>query len=436
MNAGLKAVMDVSSMQHVASYYLATAKNLCDYPALQGNQKADVCIIGAGFTGLSAALHLRERGYSVAVLEANRIGWGASGRNGGQLGSGQRRDQNELEARFGIDQARLMWRYAQEAKALVKDIIGKYDIECDLKPGVMHAAHRPRHYPEYRDYADKLCRDYDYDQIRTVTASEMRDMLGVDTYHGGNLDMGAAHLHPLNLAIGLARAARRKGADLYEQSRVLRYSEGREVIVETANGRVTASHLVLACNGYLDGLSPKIAGRIMPINNFIIATEPLDEARARQINRDDVAVADSRFVINYFRMSADNRLLFGGGENYSPRFPADIANFVRPSMLQIYPQLGNLRIDYAWGGTLAITVNRHPHFGKLGRNVYFAHGYSGHGLALSHFAGKIIAEAVAGSAEKFDVMSRLPNHIFPGGRYMRWPLLVLGMTYYALRDRL
>lgn len=431
-----KPVTNVNKAPHVASYYLASARNLRDYPALRDDQRVDVCVIGAGFTGLSAALHLRERGYSVAVLEANRIGWGASGRNGGQLGSGQRRDQSELEARFGKDKARILWGYAEEAKALVKDIIRKYDIECDLKPGVMHAAHRARYYPEYRDYAEKLQRDYGYDRIRAVTASEMRDMLGVDTYYGGNLDMGAAHLHPLNLAIGLARAAHDKGVDLYEASRVLRYREGRKITAETVGGRITASHLILACNGYLDGLAPKIARRIMPINNFIIATEPLSPARARQINRDDVAVADSRFVINYFRLSADNRLLFGGGENYSPKFPADLVNFVRPYMLQVYPQLGDLRIDYAWGGTLAITVNRHPHFGKLGRNIYFAQGYSGHGLALSHFAGKIIAEAVAGSAEKFDVMASLPTHIFPGGRYLRWPLLALGMTYYALRDRL
>ncbi len=422
------------STGYPASYYYATARGLRNFRALSGDEQADVCIVGGGYTGLSAALHLAEAGYDVVLLEAARVGWGASGRNGGQLGSGQRKDQAELEAKFGLDDARRLWGYAEDAKALVRGLIDKYRIDCDLKPGVLHAAHRRRYAGDYARDADQLRTVYGYDQIDYVPAAEIADMLGVNCYHGGALDRGAAHLHPLNLVLGMARACVDAGVRIYENSRVRGYDDGRMVTIHTDSGAVSARHMVLACNGYLGDLSPAMGGRIMPVNNFIIATEPLGEARARRINRDDVAVADSRFVINYFRMSGDHRLLFGGGENYSTRFPDDIAAFVRKYMLKIYPGLADVKIDYAWGGTLAITMSRYPHFGKIGDNIYFAQGYCGHGVGLATFAGKVIAEAVSGSAEKLDIFAKMPVARFPGGRFMRKPLMALGMFYYAMRD--
>jgi gamma-glutamylputrescine oxidase len=255
-------------------------------------------------------------------------------------------------------------------------------------------------------------------------------------FKAGLLDEGSLHLHPLNYALGLAAAAHDAGVRMHEGSRVLSYAGKDRVRVRTAQGEVDAAHVVLACNGYLGGLEPRVAGKIMPINNFIIATEPLDEATAASINPQNLGMQDSRFVINYWRLSRDRRLLFGGGENYSPRFPADIRSFVRRHMLEIYPQLAGTRIDYGWGGTLAITLKRMPAFGRLPHNVFYALGYSGHGISIATLAGKLLAEAVSGTAERFDVMAKIPTPVFPGGTLLRYPGLVAGMLWYGMKDRL
>ncbi len=421
---------------HARSYYAATANRHSDYPSLSGDSSCDVCVIGGGYSGLSSALHLAERGYDVILLEANRIGWGASGRNGGQVGSGQRQEQDVLEDMLGIADARRLWDLAEESKTVVKTRIARHKIDCDLKPGILHAASKPADAADFEPYVEKLARDYGYAHLRSVSKDEIGAMLGTNRYHGGILDSDSAHLHPLNYALGLARAADDAGARLFEASRVSGYQDGAVCRVACNGHQVIAHHVVLACNGYLERLEPRLAGKIMPINNFILATEPLGDALAREIIRDDVAVADTKFVIDYYRLSADRRLLFGGGENYRRSFPADIAGFVRKYMLRVYPQLESKRIDYAWGGTLAITLNRMPDFGRLSSNIYFVQGFSGHGVAMASLAGKLIAEAVAGTAERFDVFARIPTRRFPGGTLLRWPGLVLGMLYYALRDKL
>lgn len=422
--------------KHPDCYYAATAVDVPEFPSLSEAIRTDVCVIGGGFTGLSSALHLAEAGYEVVLLEAERVGWGASGRNGGQLGSGQRKDQDELEHLVGMEQARQLWDLAEEAKAVVKERIERHGIACDLKPGILHAGYKPADADELMRYADKLRAQYDYPHARGVSREEMAEMLGTTIYHGGSLDTDAGHLHPLNYALGLAGAARAEGARLFEHSRVLAYDRKRPATIRTDSGSVSADHIVLACNGYLGSLEPRVAAKIMPINNFVLATEPLGDARASSLIRDDVAVADSKFVIDYYRLSADRRLLFGGGENYTRRFPRDLKSFVRKYMLRVYPQLEDARIDYAWGGTLAVTLKRLPHFGRLEPNVFFAQGFSGHGVALTSLAGKLIAEALAGTAERFDVFARLPVTPFPGGTLLRWPGLVVGMLYYSLRDRL
>jgi len=418
------------------SYYAATANPVEPFPALAGDASCDVCIVGGGFTGLSAALELAERGLDVVLLEAHRAGWGASGRNGGQAGSGQRRDQDWLERAVGREDAHRLWDIAQAAKGLVRDRVAQHGIACELKPGVLHADHKRGFVAHSHAYVGKLRGEYGYADIRAVGEAEMREMLGSTLYFGGSLDMGAMHLHPLNFALGLADAARTAGARIFERSQATGIAAGDPATVRAAQGSVRARFVILACNGYLDGLSPPIAARVMPINNFIIATEPLGEERARQIIRDGVAVADSKFVINYFRLSADRRLLFGGGETYSYEFPSDIKAFVRPCMLRVFPQLADVRIDYGWGGTLSITMKRMPYFARPGPNVLTACGYSGHGVALATLAGRILAEAVEGTVSRFDVMARLPVSPFPGGTRLRYPLLVLAMLWYGLRDRL
>ncbi|NVK44568.1 MAG: FAD-binding oxidoreductase [Oceanospirillaceae bacterium] len=420
---------------HDASYYAASANAAPEYPALQGETTADVCIIGGGYTGLSAALHLAEQGLNVVLLEAQRIGWGASGRNGGQVNAGHCMDQADLEQKLGGKHARMLWELSLESVELVKSLVRRHGIACDLKPGILHAAAKRSVNDDYRRSIDKLRSDYAYERVRYVPEEEVREMLGTRHYFAGELWQDGAHLHPLNYALGLAAAATSAGARLFEYSQVSRYSDDGRFDVRTAQGRVRARYLLLACNGYLGKLEPRIAGKIMPINNFMLATEPLSEALARSLIRDDVAVADSRFVVNYFRLSADRRLLWGGGENYSSQFPKDIKGFVRKYMLEVFPQLATTRIEYGWGGTLAITLNRMPHFGRIDGNLFVAQGYSGHGVALATLGGKLMAEAVQTTAERFDAFARVPTPTFPGGTLLRWPGLVAGMLYYSMRDR-
>ncbi len=417
------------------SYYAATANPFPAQPKLTEQRRADVCVIGGGYCGLSAALHLAERGYDVALLDANRLGWGASGRNGGQIHSGQRRDVDYLEQNFGQATARAFWRLGEDAKALVRGLIADHDIDCALRDGLISGAHKPGYVDDYRAEVDHLRAAYGYDGIDFLDRDAIRNKVVTDDFHGGLIDHGAGHLHPLNFALGIAAAAQRAGASLYEASRVTAVRRGKKAVVETADGQVTADFVVAAGNGYLEGVLPTVERHVMPINNFIAATEPLGGLADRVIP-DREAVADSRFVINYFRIAPDGRMLFGGGENYSPRFPADIAAFVRRYMVGLFPQLSNARIDYAWGGTLGVTMRRLPYLRRVDDNIYAACGFSGQGVTIAPLAGKLVAEAIAGQAEKFDLYARLPAHPFPGGPWLRHPLLVLGMLWYALKDRL
>lgn len=423
-------------MEHVNSYYAATANPAPERPPLRGTVDADVCVVGGGFTGTSSALHLAERGYRVVLVEAARVGWGASGRNGGEVFNGQRRSQKELEKWFGRDTALQLWNLGLEAVDLVTGRIRDHGIACDLKNGIVVAAAKPAHADDLRDTMEHLRSDYGYTGMRLLDREETAHMLGTDRYHGGVLDTGCWHLHPLNYVLGLAAAAEKAGAVIHEQSRAVSLVHGDPAVVKTAEGEVRAKFVVLACDTYLGDLDRRVDATNMPINNFMIATEPFTEAAARRLIPDDVAVADTKFVINYWRFSADHRLIFGGGETYSSKFPTDIPGFVRRYLLKIYPQLRDVRIDYGWGGTIGITLRRLPHFGRIAPNVLFAQGYSGQGVALASLAGKLIAEAVAGTAERFDVMASLPAPPFPGGRLLRYPLMVLGMLYYSLRDRL
>ncbi len=421
---------------YVDSWYAASANLQLAFPALQGETRVDVCIIGGGYTGLSTAIHLRKLGYSVALLEANKLGWGASGRNGGHVGTGQRADQETLENLVGLDHAKALWQLGLEAVDTVCGLIDEYAIHCELKTGNLHVASKAKEQAGLIEEVAHLSEVYDYRQIRYVPPEELREMTSGRGFHGATLDLGARHLHPLNYALGLAQAAHQLGAQLYEGSRVLSYTEGQDVVVNTDRGTVKAQYLVLGCNGYLERLEPRNAGRIMPINNYMLATEPLPEDVARRLIRDDTSMSDSLFVIDYWKLSADNRLLFGGGESYTRRFPADIGSFVRKYMLRIYPELADTKIEYGWGGTLAITMNRMPDFGRLSSQVFYAHGYSGHGVPIATLAGKLMAEVISGSAERFDIMASVPSRTFPGGTLLRWPGLVAGMLFYSLRDRL
>lgn len=419
-----------------ASWYAATAPLQPMRPQLNGEQHCDVVVIGAGFTGLSAALKLSASGYQVIVIEAHRVGWGASGRNGGQLGSGQRVDQGQLETSYGDENAARLWQLSEDSKTLVRQLIKTHQIDCDFCPGIIDTDHKARFSQSTRAYVEKLQKVYGYKDIDYVEGKELSDLLGTECYVSAAIDRGAGHLHPLKFVLGLARAFEAYGGVIYESSVVESVTSNNQIEIRTVSGSVKAGRLVFACNGYLGNLQSEVASAVMPINNYIIATAPLSDALYNSILPNHMAVADSRFVVNYFRKSADKRLLFGGRESYGYRFPEDIKSFVRKAMVKVYPQLDTVDIEYGWGGTLAITMNRMPHIRMLSTNVYSASGYSGHGVGMATLCGHLIADAIDGNNKRFTIMAGIRHRKFPGGVALRSPLMKLGMLYYSLRDRL
>ena len=419
------------------SWYVASSSLLAEQPSANGDLAYDVCVVGGGYAGLSCALHLAKSGKSVAVLEAERVGWGASGRNGGHVGTGQRADQHSLEKWYGKATAKELWRLGLEAVDLVSDLVEENGIDCELGKTNIHFAAKRSHVDELREEVDHLRTDYGYDQISGVESSSLEELTSGVGFHYGVVDHGARHLHPLKYCLGLAEAVMRAGASVFEKSRVGSIDIKRHhAIVSTDTAVIKAQKVVLACNGYLGNLFPPVASNIMPINNFIVATEPLDEATANRINPLNASLSDSLFVINYWKLSEDRRLIFGGGETYSDKFPESITDFVRPKLLAIYPELSHARLDYGWGGTLAITRNRMPDLGVHKGVVYYAQGFSGHGVPTATMAGKLIAAAIDAGDDDFDLMSGLRTLKFPGGPVLRRPTLVAGMLFYSLRDRL
>ena len=421
--------------KHAPSWYAASANVLEEFPSAKGELIFDIAIIGAGFSGLSSALHLSQLGYKVCVLDAHRVGWGASGRNGGQVGSGQRIGQDELESLVGFDHAKQAFDIGVEAADLVRELIKKHKIDCSYKDGTIEALHRKRYDKEMFEYVEMMHEKYNYHSLSYLTPQEMSEKVGSPNYSAGALDTRCGHLHPLNYARGLAKAAIKAGAKIFEMSRVTSIEGGVTCKVKTRDAEIKADKIILAANGYSGGLDGHVADRVMPINNFILATEPLSDEMCKSLIRDGEAVYDSRFVVNYFRLSEDNRMLFGGGENYSHKFPSDITKTVRKPMLLVFPQLKDARVDYAWGGTLAITYKRLPHFEFRHDGIINISGYSGSGVHMAIMAGKIVAEAVNGQMARFDIISQLPTPKFPGGAALRWPLLPLALTWYAMRDR-
>ncbi|GAB2174462.1 NAD(P)/FAD-dependent oxidoreductase [Dongia sp. agr-C8] len=426
-----------SNQEHPkSSYYAATANPHGTWPRLTESIRADVCVVGGGLTGLSAALNLAERGFKVALIEANRIGWGASGRNGGQINTGLRKSPQELIARFGKARGKALFDLAEEARSIIWERVEKHGISCDLRHGNMLLASKPGDLAWMEEEIACFEREMNYTKAKLLDRNAIRSEIASEIYHGGIKDSGGGHLHPLNYALGLAKAAEDAGVQMFEHTAATKIDDdGARITVTTEAGRIEADYAVLGCNAYLGALEPRIAGKIMPIANFVITTEPLPEDEARALIPSGSCACDTKFVVSYYRVTADNRLLFGGGERYNTQEPADIAGFVQPYMLQVFPQLAGQRIDYGWGGMLAITMHRLPHLGRVGR-VYYAQGYSGMGVAITGIAGKLIAEAMAGTAERFDVFSQIEHRTFPGGTLLRHPLLVLAMLWYVLRDKL
>jgi gamma-glutamylputrescine oxidase len=416
------------------SYYQATATPSPKYPQLKGDISADVCIIGGGYTGLSAAIELAETGYRVIVLEAETVGHGASGRNGGQICTGFSSGQEKIAAQLGREDARRCFALAEESKQLLKDRISRYNIDCDLRWGYLHALPKPNRMDGLKQWKD----EWDalgYTDTTLLSKADLEEKLGTRAYHGALREGGAGHFHPLNYCLGLARAATAAGTTIHEFSRAVEIDTSRRPFVRTAEGKVSAKFVIVACNAYLGRLVPKLYGKVMPVTSYIIATEPLDENRARALIRDGEAVADTNFIVDYFRLTSDDRLLFGGRASYTTLEPPDLGAYMKPRMTRIFPQLRNARIDFAWGGFIAITYNRIPDCGRLSPTAYYAHGYSGQGVALAGLYGKLMAEAIRGTAERFDLLSRVRHMPFPGGP-IRVPMLASAMLYYRMKHAL
>ncbi len=415
-------------------YYAASAGDAVPYPSLSGAVRTAVCVVGGGYTGLSAALHLAGSGIDTVLLEAQTIGFAASGRNGGQIHSGHRKDQASLEQWLGERHAHALWDLAEEAKSLVRALIAKHQIACDPKQGLVIAAHDKQALLELGAETERLRRFYGYDAALMLDAAAIASKLGTDIYPGGRFDAGGGHLHPLKFARGLSLAAQKAGVKFYENSPALSVDK-RTGVVRCARGTVDARMIILACDAFTGILVPELGPYIGHVESFIAATEPLAEDIYAKIIPSDVAVADTRHVLDYYRKSQDRRLLFAGRESYWS-VPSDIARLVRPRMARVYPALAETPLQYAWSGTVGITRTRMPHFGRLGDRVLFGHGYSGHGVALSVMGGKALAEAAQGRSETFDMLANVPARKFPGGAYLRKPMIAAALLWFKLMDAL
>jgi len=419
------------------SYYSASVPARPELPSLLEDVECDVCVIGAGITGSSAALELAGRGFDTVLLEAQRVGWGASGRSGGQAIFGYACEQPKLERLVGKSDARRLWDMSVEAMALLRHRLEAFHIDCDHAPGHIHVAIKPRQHADLLDWQRQLEDDYDYRSLKMLQRDELAGLMETDRYISGLYDAASGHLHPLKYTLGLNAAARAAGARVFEHSPAVAIEQDTRITVETGGGaKVHCRHLLICANAYLGNLVKPLRSKIMPVGTYIVATEPLGEERGRRLIANNMAVADINFVLDYFRLSADYRLLFGGRVSYSTIPPPSLSHSIRSRMLKVYPQLEDVAIEYAWGGNVGITVNRAPHFGRLDRDIYFAQGFSGHGIVMTGFAGTLLAEAVAGTAERLDMFARIPHKPFPGGPLLRTPALVLAMAWFRLRDLL
>ena len=422
--------------EHTSSYYAASANKYAPFDTLNESISCDVCVVGGGYTGLSSALHLAEAGFDVVVLEASRIGFGASGRNGGQLVNSYSRDIDVIEKSYGMDTARMLGSMMFEGGEIIRERIKRYQIDCDYRPGGLFVAMNDKQLATLEEQKENWER-YGNKQLELLDANAIRREVASDRYTGALLDHSGGHIHPLNLAIGEADAIRLNGWRVYELSAVTQIQHTTPAVVRTANGQVTAKYVIVAGNAYLgDKVEPELAKRSMPCGTQVITTERLSEDLARSLIPKNYCVEDCNYLLDYYRLTADNRLLYGGGVVYGARDPDDVERLVVPKLLKTFPQLKGVKIDYRWTGNFLLTLSRMPQFGRLDTNIYYMQGYSGHGVTCTHLAGRLIAELLRGDAERFDAFANLPHYPFPGGRTLRVPFTAMGAAYYSLRDRL
>ena len=425
----------MAETQHTTSYYAASANPTPSRPPLQGRHETDVCVIGAGYTGISTALFLLEQGFKVTVLEAVKVGFGASGRNGGQIVNSYSRDIDVIERSAGAQQARMMGEMAFEGARIIRERVAKYNIQCGLKNGGVFAAFNEKQMGHLQAQK-KLWERYGHTQLEMLDQRRINEVVNTDRYVGGMLDMSGGHIHPLSLVLGEAEAVESLGGIIHEHSTVTRIEQGAKPVVHTDKGQVVANFVVVAGNAYLGNLVPQLAAKSMPCGTQVITTEPLSDELAQSLLPQDYCVEDCAYLLDYYRLSGDKRMIFGGGVVYGARDPANVEALVRPNLIKTFPQLKDVKIDYAWTGNFLLTLSRLPQVGRIGDNIYYSQGCSGHGVTYTHLAGKILAEAIRGQAERFDAFASLPHYPFPGGRLFRVPFTAVGAWYYQMRDKL
>ena len=427
--------MNPNDRETANSWYEASRRYTITAQQIRGEQRADVVVIGGGLSALSTALHLAEKGVDVALVESRHVGWGASGRSGGQIILGYSIGQPSLEKLVGLHSARELWQHSLDALAWTRARIKKHRIDCDLTAGYLHAGIKPRHQRHLNEWIEHLAKRYDYHDLEYLERARLREVLGSEMYCGAVSDSQSGHLHPLNYCLGIAKAAQQAGARLYHNSAVTAVqTKASSITVHTAVANITCEQVVYGCNAYLDSLQPSLAKTIMPVGTCIIATEPLDASIAAGLIANRAAVADENLVLDYFRLSADNRLLFGGRVSYLALEPRRLLRALRHRMTRVFPQLRDVRIDYSWGGYVAITRNRAPHIGQLDERCWFAQGFSGHGMALTGYVGGLLADAVLGEQQRIECFRNIPHKNFPGGIALRTPSLVAAMSCRRLWD--
>ena len=425
----------MTSLPHAPSYYAHSAHPSPDRPPLTGDVDADVCIVGAGYTGLSAGLALAEAGMNVVVLEKSRVGWGASGRNGGQIVHSFSRDIDVIEANHGPAVAEPLARMMFEGAQIIRERVARYGIDCDLKDGGIFAAVNPAKARGLHSQK-RLWERWGHPGLTLVDSpADVRKFVNTDRYHALLVDPTGGHFHPLNLALGEAAALEGLGGRIFEDCEVLKVERGEPAVVRTASGAVRARYVIVACNAYIGELEPVLASRSMPCGTQVIATEPLG-ALADELIPSDHCVEDNNFLLDYFRLSADKRMIYGGGVVYGAREPTRVKELIRPQLLKTFPQLDGAKIEFGWTGNFLLTLSRLPQVGTLAPNIYYSQGCSGHGITFTHLIGRVLAEALKGDATRFGAFSRLPHHPFPGGRLFRVPFTALGALWYQMRDRL
>ncbi len=425
----------MSKPSHTTSYYAASANDKTIRPSLEGDISADICVIGAGFTGLSTAIHLAEKGFKVVVLEGSLVGFGASGRNGGQIVNSYSRDIDFIEKHYGQDVGNEMGKMAFQGGRILRRLVKDYNIKCDLKEGGIFAACNEKQLDGMKD-RKTLWEKHGHSELDLLDENAIRQRVGTERYVGGLLDNSGGHFHPLNLVLGEAAALESLGGTIFEDSEVIKVEEGEKTRVYTKNGSVTANFLVVSGNAYLGGLIPKLQAKAIPCGTQVITTAPLSEEQQKQLIPMDNCVEDCNYLLDYYRLSGDGRLIYGGGVTYGAREPSKIESKIVPNMLKTFPQLKGTKVDFAWTGNFLLTLMRLPQFGRIGKNIYYAQGYSGHGITCSHLAGQVLADAITDQCERFDIFAALPQYPFPGGRMLRVPMTAAGAMYYSLRDKL